>query len=68
MCELEFKEVMRSPLFQEVLQLFLSYSHHLRHSNEKLSKSSGCRMLTSMSYVDMIEVLLGLIRATRDRN
>ena len=37
-CELEFKDVMRSPLFQEVLKLFLSYSHHLRHSNGKLSK------------------------------
>ena len=29
---------MRSPLFQGVLQLCLSYSHHLRHSNGKLSK------------------------------
>ena len=44
-CELEFKDFMRSPLFQEVLQLFLSYSHHLRHSNGKLSKF-WCRMLT----------------------
>ena len=57
-CELEFKNVMRSPLFQEVSQLFLSYSHHLCHSNGKLSKFW-------MSYVDMIELLLGLIRATR---
>ena len=31
-------------------------------------RSSGCRMLTSMSYVGLIEVLLGLIRATTDRN
>ena len=60
-CELEFKDVMRSPLFQEVLQLFLSYSHHLRHSNGKLSKFW-------MSYVDMIELLLELIRATREGN
>ena len=37
-CELDFKDVMRSPLFQEVLQLFLSQSHHFRHSNRKLSK------------------------------
>ena len=60
-CELEFKDFMRSPLFEEVLQLFLSYSHHLRHSNGKLSKFW-------MSYVDMIEVLLRLIRATREGN
>ena len=58
-CKPEFKDVMRSHLFQEVLQLFLSYSHHLRHSNGKLSK-------LWMSLVDMIEVLLGLIRATRE--
>ena len=60
-CELEFKDIMRSHLFQEVSQLFLSYSHHLRHSNGKLSKFW-------MLYVDMIEVLLGLIRATREGN
>ena len=60
-CELEFKDVMRSPLIQEVLHLFLSYSQHLCHSNGKLSKFW-------MSYVDMIEVLLGLIRATREGN
>ena len=57
-CEPEFKDVMRSHLFQEVSQLFLSYSHHLRHSNGKLSKFW-------MSNVDMIEELLGLIRAIR---
>ena len=58
-CEPEFKDVMRSHSFEEVSQLFQSYSYHLRHSNEKLSKFF-------MSYVDMIEVLLGLIRATRE--
>ena len=52
---------MRSPLFEEVSQLFLSYSHHLRHSNRKLLKFW-------MSYVDMVEVLLGLIRAAREGN
>ena len=57
-CEPKFKFVMKSHLFQEVSHLFLSYSHHLRHSNGKFW----------MSYVDMIEVLLGLIRATRERN
>ena len=60
-CELEFKDVMRSPLFQEALQSFLSYLHHLRHSNGKLSRFW-------MSYVDMIEVLLGLIRANSGGN
>ena len=57
-CEPKFMLVMKSHLFQEVSHLFLSYSHHLRHSNGKFW----------MSYVDMIEVLLGLIRATRERN
>ena len=37
-CELDFKDVMRSPSFQEVMQLFLLQSHHLRQSNGKLSK------------------------------
>ena len=54
-CEPKFKFVMKSHLFQEVSHLFLSYSHHLRQSNGKFW----------MSYVDMIEVLLGLIRANR---
>ena len=60
-CEPEFKDVMSSPLFEEVSQLFLSYSNHLRHSNGKLSK-------LWMSYVDIVEALLGLIRATREGN
>ena len=60
-CEPEFKDVMSSPLFEEVSQLFLSYSNHLRHSNGKLSKFW-------MSYVEMVEALLGLIRATREGN
>ena len=54
-CEPEFKDVMRSPLFEEVSQLFRSYSYHLSHSNGKLSKFW-------MSHVDMNEVLLGLTR------
>ena len=60
-CEPEFNDVMSSPLFEEVSQLFLSYSNHLHHSSGKLSKFW-------MSYVDMVEVLLGLIRATREGN
>ena len=52
---------MSSPLFEEVSQLFPSYSNHLRHSNGKLSKFW-------MSYVDMVEALLGLIRVTREGN
>ena len=60
-CDPEFQDVTRSPLSEEVSQLFLSYSHHLRHSNGKLLKFW-------MSNVDMVEVLLGLIRATRKGN
>ena len=37
-CELDFKDVMRSPLFLEVMQLFLLQSHHLRQGNGNISK------------------------------
>lgn len=57
----EFKATMTSPSFEEVLKLFSSYMHHLRHGNRKLSKFW-------MSYVDMVETLLDLLRATQEGN
>ena len=50
---------MASPSFEEVSQLFCSYLQHLRHGNGKLSKFW-------MSYVDMVEILLGLVRGSRE--
>lgn len=57
--EKEFKATMESPSFKEVSQLYFSYMHHLRQNNGKLSKFW-------MSYVDMVETLLDLLRATRE--
>lgn len=57
--EQEFKDTMASPRFEEVSQLFCSYTHYLRHGNGKLSKFW-------MSYVDMVEILLGLLRGSRE--
>lgn len=60
-CEQEFQDVMRSPLFDEVPQLFLLYLHHLCHSNRKLLKFQ-------MSCVGIVEVVLELIRQMREGN
>lgn len=49
------------PSLQEVSRLFNLYTHHLRHGNGKLSKFW-------MSYVDMVQVLLGLIRGSWEGN
>ena len=58
-CEQEFKAAVASPSFEEISQLFRSYMHYLRHGNGKLSKFW-------MSYVDMVETLLGLLRGSRE--
>ena len=58
-CEREFNATITSPSFQEVSQLFSMYMHYLRHGNGKLSKFW-------MSYVDMVEILLELLRASRE--
>ena len=58
-CKEKFASTMASPSFQEVSQLFYLYMYHLQQSNGKLSKFW-------MSYVDMMQVLLGLIRGLRE--
>jgi len=58
-CEQEFKDTVESPSFEEVSQLFCLYTSYLRHDNGKLSKFW-------MSYVDMVEILLGLLRGSRE--
>ena len=57
--EQEFKATVASPSFEEVSRLFGSYMHYLRHGNGKLSKFW-------MSYVDMVETLIGLLRGSRE--
>ncbi|XP_035662311.1 uncharacterized protein LOC118406391 [Branchiostoma floridae] len=58
-CEEEFKRIMTSTTFDEVSQLFNLYLHHLRHANGKLSTFWT-------SYVDMVQLLLGLKRGSRE--
>ena len=58
-CEQEFKATVASPSFEEVSRLFGSYMHYLRHGNGKVSKFW-------MSYVDVVETLLGLLRGSRE--
>lgn len=58
-CEQELKATIASSSFEEVSQLFCSYMHYLRYGNRKLSKFW-------MSYVDMLETLLGLLRGSRE--
>lgn len=50
---------MASPSFEQVSHLFSMYMHFLRQENGKLSKFL-------MLYVDMVEILLELLNASRD--
>ena len=60
-CEEVFQEKLASSSATEVFQLFEKYMDCLRHENGKLSEFW-------MSYIDMVEILLGLLRATREGN
>ena len=60
-CEEVFQEKLSSPSSTEVFQLFEEYMDCLRHENGKLSAFW-------MSYIDIVEILLGLLRATREGN
>ena len=56
-CEQEVKATVANPSFEELSQLFSSYMYYLRYGNGKLSKFW-------MSYVDVVETLLGLLRGS----
>lgn len=59
LCQREFDAVMKSQLYSEFILLYDKYLDHLRNSNGKLS--SFC-----MSYFDIVEILLNLLRASRE--
>lgn len=60
-CEKEFKKHMASSSFAEFVKLFEMYMDFLRLENGKLSEFW-------MSYIDIVEILLGLLRASREGN
>lgn len=60
-CGSEFEKQMASPLFAQFEKLFVLYMEFLRVNNGKLSEFW-------VSYFDMVEVLLGLLRASREGN
>ena len=60
-CGAEFGRKLGDPSFSELTQLFDQYMGFLRQENWKLSQFWA-------SYLDMVEVLLGLLRASREGN
>ena len=60
-CEAEFGRKLGDPSFSELTQLFDQCMGFLRQENGKLSQFWA-------SYLDMVEVLLGLLRVSREGN
>ena len=60
-CDEEFEKVMSSSLYANLTNLFNEYREHLRKGNGNLSAFW-------MSYIDMTETLLRLLRASREGN
>ena len=61
-CEKEFmKQVWMVPVFQEFVKLYDMYMNFLRQKNGKLSEFW-------MAYIDIMEILFGLLRAFREGN
>ena len=60
-CANEFEEKMTSPGFAKFVELFDNYLKYLRLEKGKLSQFW-------MSYLDLVEILLGLLRASREGN
>ncbi|KAL9977627.1 hypothetical protein ACROYT_G015055 [Oculina patagonica] len=60
-CANEFEEKMTSPGFAKFVELFDNYLKYLRLEKGKLSQFW-------MSYLDLVEILLGLLRACREGN
>ena len=58
-CKAEFQDKLRNQSFSELTQLFDQYMSYLRHENRKLSQFW-------ISYLDMVEILLGLLRVSRE--
>ena len=60
-CERQFQKHMTRASSVGFVKLFDKYVEFLRHENGKLSKFW-------LSYLDMVEILLGLLRASREGN
>ena len=60
-CKTQFKRHMTSTSSVDFVNLFDKYIEFLRHENGKLSKFW-------LSYLDMVEILLRLLRALREGN
>ena len=60
-CETQFKKHMTSTSSVDFVKLFDKYMEFLRQENGKLSKFW-------LSYLDMVEILLRLLRASREGN
>ena len=58
---INFETVLQHPACNHVLQLFTDYMDRLRHE-------SGDLAAFWMTYIDLVEILLGLIRASREGN
>lgn len=61
LCEDRHDEIFKSRVFQRFCDLFAEYTVHLRNTNGPLSAFW-------MSYINMIELLLHMIRASREGN
>ena len=61
LCQREFDAVMKSQPYSEFIVLYDKYLDYLRNSNGKLSSFW-------MSYLDIVEILLNLLRASRERD
>ena len=60
--QLEFDDILDSPLLAKLMTLWSDLLEHLRHNNGKLPTYQ-------MSYIDIVEsVVLGLMRASREGN
>ena len=58
-CQQEFDAVMKSQPYSEFIVLYDKYLDYLRNSNEKLSSFW-------ISYLDIVEIHLNLLRASRE--
>ena len=59
LCQKEAQEAMENPLFSNVFELFHRYLDHLRYNNGNLSTFW-------MSYIDVVQIMLGLLRSSRE--
>ena len=59
LCEREFDAIMKSQPYSELIVLYDKYLDYLPHSNRKLSSFW-------MSHLEIVEILLNLLRTSRE--